>query len=68
MQKINGNNDNEDYLIKENSKYICYFKINKSDNWIVFDENYKLGELKDSTCAFDFKGVSVLIYSKINEE
>ena len=67
-KKINGNNDNEDYLIKENSKYICYFKINKSDKWIVFDDNYKLGELKDSTSAFDFKGVSVLIYSKINEE
>ena len=67
-KKIKENNANINEQINENSKYICYFKIEKSNKWIVFDENNKLSELQKNENVFDFKGVCVLIYSKINED
>ena len=67
-KKIDGNDKKTDDLSNENSKFVCYFKIQKSNKWIVFDENYKLSESKNNTKIFDFKGVCVLIYSKIEEE
>ena len=66
-KKINDNN-NKDGLYNENAKYICYFKMKKNKKWIVFDENYKLSELKSNEKIYDFKGVSVLVYSKIEGE
>ena len=64
---IDENNNNDDVNYEENSKYISYFKIKKSNKWIVFDENYKLSELQNNEKIFNFKGVSVLIYWKIEE-
>ena len=66
-KKINEKNDDVENILNENAKYICYFKIEKSDKWLVFDENYKLSELKKNEDAFNFRGVSILIYSKIIE-
>ena len=66
-KKINDNN-NKDDLYNEKAKYICYFKMKKNNKWIVFDENYKLSELKSNEKIYDFKGVSVLVYSKIEGE
>jgi len=67
-KKIKENSANINEQNNENSKYICYFKIEKSNKWIVFDENNKLSELQKNENVFDFKGVCVLIYSKINED
>ena len=67
-KKINENNFSISDIINGNSQYICYFKVEKSNEWIVFDENYKLSDLKKNENVFDFKGVCVLIYSKINED
>ena len=61
-------NDNIDDILKENSKYLAYFKMKKNKKWILFDENYKLNELKSTEKVFDFKNVCVLIYAKIEEE
>ena len=61
-------NDNIDDILKENSKYLAYFKMKKNKKWILFDENYKLSELKRTEKVFDFKNVCVLIYAKIEEE
>ena len=66
-KQINEKNDNDENILNENAKYICYFKIEKSDKWLIFDENYKLSELKKNEDAFNFRGVSILIYSKIIE-
>ena len=57
-----------DDILKENSKYLAYFKMKKNKKWILFDENYKLNELKSTEKVFDFKNVCVLIYAKIEEE
>ena len=67
-KKIDENNANINEQINENAKYICYFKIEKSNKWMIFDENNKLSELQKNENVFDFKGVCVLIYSKINED
>jgi len=64
---INENDNNIEDINEENSKYISYFKMKKSNKWIVFDENYKLSELQNNEKIFNFKGVSVLIYWKIEE-
>ena len=64
---INENDNNVEDINEENSKYISYFKMKKSNKWIVFDENYKLSELQNNEKIFNFKGVSVLIYWKIEE-
>ena len=65
-KQIDEKNDNEENILTENAKYISYFKIDKSNKWIVFDENYKLSELNKNENVFDFRGVSILIYSKID--
>ena len=64
---INENDNNVEDKNEENSKYISYFKMKKSNKWIVFDENYKLSELQNNEKIFNFKGVSVLIYWKIED-
>ena len=64
---INENDNNIEDINEENSKYISYFKMKKSNKWIVFDENYKLSELQNNEKIYNFKGVSVLIYWKIEE-
>ena len=67
-KKINENNYTINDDDNDNTKYICYFKKMNEDKWIYFDENYKSSELENKNDIFKFKGVSVLFYSKIENE
>ena len=64
---IKKNNYNINDIENDISYYICYIK-NKENNWICFDENYNINELNTSTDIFNFNGVSLLFYSKIEEK
>jgi hypothetical protein len=68
VKKMKENYENVEEISNENSKYICYFKMKKEKKWISFDENYQINEIKNNECIYNFKGVCILIYSKINNE
>jgi hypothetical protein len=67
-KKINENNYNINDVDKNILKYICYFKKQNSNEWTCFDENNKLNDLENKNSIFNFKGVSILIYSKEEKE
>jgi len=67
-KKINEYNYNINDVDNDISHYICYFKNKKENKWIYFDENYNVNELENKNEIFNFKGVSVLLYSKIEDE
>lgn len=67
-KQINERNYNIDEVDKGILKYICYFRKQNSNEWIYFDERNNLNELENNNSIFNFKGVSVLIYSKEENE
>lgn len=67
-KKINERNYNINDVDKNVLKYICFFRKQNSNDWICFDENNNLYDLENKNSIFDFKGVSVLIYSKEEKE
>jgi hypothetical protein len=67
-KKINKYNYNINENFNDISHYICYFKKPNDNNWICFDENFKEYEVIFNQVNFDFKGVSILIYSKIENK
>ena len=66
-KQIRKNNYNINDVENDISYYICYMK-NKENKWICFDANYNIFELKSHSDIFNFNGVSVLLYSKIEDK
>lgn len=48
-------------------KYISYFRKGNEDSWVFFDENCELKELEKKELIFDFKGVSLLYYKRVEQ-
>jgi len=67
-KKINAFNYNINDVDDDISYYIFYFKNQNNNKWLCFDENYKIYELESNKDIFNFKGVSVLFYSKIEDK
>lgn len=67
-KEINERNYNINDVDKNILKYICYFRKQNSNEWICFDESNNLNDLENNNSIFNFKGVSVLIYSKEETE
>ena len=67
-KEINESNYNINDVDKNILKYICYFRKQNSNEWTCFDENNKLKDLENKNSIFNFKGVSILIYSKEEKE
>ena len=67
-KKINEYNYNINDVDDDISYYIFYFKNQSNNKWVCFDEKYKIYELETNKDIFNFKGVSVLFYSKIEDK
>ena len=67
-KKINEHNYNINEIDNDISHYICYMKKQNEDKWITFDENYNIYECENKKNIFNFKSVSVLLYSKIEDK
>ena len=67
-KEINERNYNINDVDKNILKYICYFRKQNSNEWICFDESNNINDLENNNSIFNFKGVSVLIYSKEETE
>ena len=67
-KKINEHNYNINEVEKDISHYICYFRKENENKWICFDEDFHINEIENNSSIFNFKGVSALLYSKIENK
>ena len=63
-KRINKGNYNIDEVEKDISHYICYFRKEKENKWICFDDKFGINEVENNCNIYNFKGVSALLYSK----